>query len=150
MPSSTSRSLKEPALLRKVPRVSIAAAVFYQWIKEDSPNVYDSPPDTFAHYQPFDIAEPFSDQFTVSSLTANYDLDWMRITSASSYLIRQSVTHQDSSEQTQNVLALPAFSIVDGGFGAVPPQYFGALARSGASAKIRGITACGSASPFAS
>jgi iron complex outermembrane recepter protein len=113
-------SVRASLLVQPTDSLSITAAVFYQWIKQDNPNVYDSPPDTFAHYQPFDIAEPFSDQFTVSSLTANYDLDWMRITSASSYLIRQSTTHQDSSEQTQNVLGLPAYSIAGGGFGAVP------------------------------
>ena len=37
--------------------LSITAAVFYQRIKQDNPNVYDSPPDTFAHYQPFVVKQ---------------------------------------------------------------------------------------------
>ncbi|HEY4444512.1 MAG TPA: TonB-dependent receptor, partial [Steroidobacteraceae bacterium] len=113
-------SFRASLLIHPTQSLSITAGIFYQRIKEGSPNVYDSPPDTFAHYQPFDIAETYSDQFTVFSLTANYDLDWMRITSASSYMTRGSTTYQDSSEQTQNAFGLPSFSIAGGGFGAMP------------------------------
>jgi outer membrane receptor protein involved in Fe transport len=106
-------------LLRPMDELSITAAVFYQRIKQGGPNAYDSPPDALAHYQPSDLAEPYSDQFTVSSLTINYDLSWMKITSATSYLSRETHLTQDNSEQTQNFLNLGAFPITSGGFGAV-------------------------------
>jgi iron complex outermembrane recepter protein len=113
-------SVRASLLVQPIAALSITAAVFYQRIGQGGPNNYDGVPGTSAHYQPFDIAEPFSDGFTVSSLTANYDLDWMRITSASSYLSRRSSMVQDASEAVQNALDLPAFSIAGGGFGASP------------------------------
>ena len=73
-----------------------------------------------AHYQPFDIAEPFSDRFTVYSLTANYALDEMQLTSATSYFTRLSSTTQDNSEATQDDLDAPGYSVASGGYGATP------------------------------
>lgn len=106
-------------LFRPFDELSVTAAVFYQRITQGGPNAYDSPPDTLAHYQPFDMAEPFSDQFTVSSLTVNYDLPAIKITSATSYLSRDTRLSQDNSEQTQNFLNLGAYPISSGGFGPV-------------------------------
>jgi iron complex outermembrane receptor protein len=107
-------------LMNPIENLSLTAAIFYQRISQDGPSVYDSDPGRSAHYQPFDIPEPYSDRFTIYSLTADYALDGIRATSATSYLSRLSSTIQDNSEATQNDLNLPAYSIADGGFGATP------------------------------
>ena len=114
--------VRASVLLQPIEPLTITAGVFYQQIKQDGPSVYDSNPGKLAHYQPFDIPEPFSDQFTLYSLTANYDLSWMRITSATSYLSRIYTMAIDSSEAMQNSLALPGFTIADGGYGPSPSQ----------------------------
>jgi outer membrane receptor protein involved in Fe transport len=107
-------------LINPIENLSVTAAIFYQRISQDGPSVYDSNPGASAHYQPFDIAEPYSDRFTIYSLTADLALNDIRVTSATSYLSRLSSTSQDNSEATQNDLNLPAYSISGGGFGATP------------------------------
>jgi outer membrane receptor protein involved in Fe transport len=112
--------MRASLLMRPVDDLSLTAGVFYQRISQDGPSVYDSDPETSAHYQPFDIAEPFSDRFTVYSLTANYALDEMQLTSATSYFTRLSSTTQDNSEATQDDLDAPGYSVASGGYGATP------------------------------
>ncbi len=115
----TLTSGRASVLFQPVQELSITAAVFYQRIEQGGPNAYDLPPDTPAHYQPFDLREPYSDRFTVSSLGVEYAFAGMQLTSATSYLSRLTNLTQDNSEQTQNFLNLGAFTLAAGGFGPV-------------------------------
>jgi outer membrane receptor for ferrienterochelin and colicin len=49
--------------------LTLTPTVFYQRITQDGPSAYDSVPGTLAHYQPFDVAEPYADRFTLGALT---------------------------------------------------------------------------------
>jgi iron complex outermembrane receptor protein len=106
-------------LIKPTEALTIKGSVFYQRITQGGMNAYDSVPGTLAHYQPFDIAEPFSDQFTVSSVVVNYDFDRFMITSVSGYQTRKSSQIQDASEAIQDAYGLPAFDVAAGGIGPV-------------------------------
>ena len=106
-------------LIEPTQGLTIKPSVFYQRITQGGMNAYDSDPGTLAHYQPFDIAEPFSDQFTVSSLAVNYEFERFTITSASGYQTRKSMQIQDGSEAVQDSFGLPAFAVAEGGIGPV-------------------------------
>jgi iron complex outermembrane recepter protein len=105
-------------LVKPIDGLDVTVTGLYQRISQGGPNWIDVPPGNPVHYQPFDVAEPYSDRFEVFSLTANYEFDHLRLTSSTGYLDRNSTTMQDETEQIQNVLLLPAFSIADGGPGA--------------------------------
>jgi outer membrane receptor protein involved in Fe transport len=81
-------------------RLTITPSVFWQLINQDGPSDYDNVPGTLAHYQPFDIAEPYSDTVTIDALNVNYRFDGFDLTSATSYWHRQSTMIQDNSENT--------------------------------------------------
>jgi iron complex outermembrane recepter protein len=81
-------------------RLTITPSVFWQLIEQDGPSDYDSVPGTLAHYQPFDIAEPYTDSITINALNVNYHFDYFDVTSATSYWHRQSSMIQDNSENT--------------------------------------------------
>ena len=108
------------ALLRIQPfdRLDITATGFYQKITMEGQSTYDDPPGTLAHYQPFDIAEPFSDRFSLFSIVGTYRFDGAELTSASSYWTRTQAQTQDDSEVLQDAFGLNAFATADGGLGA--------------------------------
>ena len=62
--------------------------IFYQKSKQDGKNAYDSVPGSLDQRRPFDIPEPYNDQFTIYSLTAKYDLPAFSILSATGYANR--------------------------------------------------------------
>ena len=88
--------------------LTITPVIFYQRTQANGPSDYDSDPGTQAHYQPFDVAEPFSDAIKIGAITANYHFPAFDLTSATSYWSRTSRMVQDNSEN------LPS---VGGGFG---------------------------------
>jgi len=61
-----------------------------------------------AHYQPFNLKEPYSDSFAMISNNITYDAGFADVTSATSFWSRTSLQGQDASEQVQN-LVLSAF-----------------------------------------
>src|SRR6202167_1336066 len=81
---------------------TLTPTVFYQRITQDGPSAYDSVPGTMAHYQPFDIAEPYSDKFTLGALTANYHASGFDVTSVTARWTRTSTQTQDTSESFEN------------------------------------------------
>jgi iron complex outermembrane receptor protein len=106
-------------LFKPTDRLSITAGIFYQRITVGGPSTFDSDPGTLAHYEPFDIAEPFSDQVQVDSLTISLALDPFTITSATGYWDRRSRQTQDISEEVQQIFQLPSFATAGGlGLGA--------------------------------
>jgi iron complex outermembrane receptor protein len=108
-------------LIKPTDSLTITPSVFYQSIHQDGINAYDSNPGTFTHYQPFNIPEPFSDIFTVDSLTVNYDADLFSVTSATGYWKRQSKQVEDSTESIQNAFLFPSYYTA-GGLG-IGPAY---------------------------
>jgi outer membrane receptor protein involved in Fe transport len=104
-------------LIKPIEALTITPSVFYQNIDQGGMNAFDSDPGTFAHYEPFDVAEPYSDRFTVYSLPVSYGFPMFTITSASSYWTRTSIQTQDASEAIQDTLGLPAYDTASGGVG---------------------------------
>jgi len=95
------RSGRVSLLAKPADALTINATFMYQKITAGGYNEYDNPPGpepTLAHYQAFDTPEPFSDAFSLASLTVNYDLDWATLTSNTSYWTRRESQSQDISE----------------------------------------------------
>src|SRR5438045_3688937 len=64
-------------------RFSATLGYMHQEITQDGSNTIDGPPFNQAHYQPFDVAEPFSDRFNLVTLTLKYNFDSFQLLSAS-------------------------------------------------------------------
>ena len=88
--------------------LTITPTFFYQRTHQNGPSTYDSDPGTMAHYQPFDIAEAYTDEIKIGAATIAYRFPTFDVTSATSYWSRKSTMVQDNSEN------LPS---VGGGFG---------------------------------
>ena len=85
-------------------KLTITPSFFTQTITQGGPNTIDVPPGTEAHYQPYDVAEPFSDTFNMGSLSVNYDLGFADVTSATAYWDRDQFQTQDISEAMQDYI----------------------------------------------
>src|SRR3984957_406940 len=77
-------------LWKPTDELTITPSIFYQKITQDGPSAFDSNPGTEAHYQPFDVAEPYSDKIVVYSLTANYKFQAFDLTSITAQWTRTS------------------------------------------------------------
>jgi outer membrane receptor protein involved in Fe transport len=98
------RSVRATLAVQPTSRLTITPSILYQKITQSGPNTIDVPPGNEVHYQPFDVAEPFKDSFTLGSLTATYNADAFEVTSASSYWRRQQGQTQDISEAMQDYI----------------------------------------------
>ena len=87
--------------------LSIDTLAMYQKIRMGGYSDYDEPPGsgTEAHYQPYPVNEPFSDTFSLASVAINYDLDFARLTSATSYWRRSEKQTQDATEAIESYFA---------------------------------------------
>jgi iron complex outermembrane recepter protein len=92
-------------LWKPTDELTITPSIFYQKITQDGPSAFDSNPGTQAHYQPFDISEPYSDKIAVYSLTANYKFQSFDLTSITSQWTRTSIQSQDGSENFNNPIS---------------------------------------------
>ena len=106
-------------LIKPTEALTITPAIFYQHTSQGGMNAYDDPPGLphLAHYEPFDIAEPYSDEFTVYSLTGNYAFPGVTLTSITSYWLRNTRQIQDDTEQLSETLGLTTYSAAAGGLG---------------------------------
>lgn len=104
-------------LLKPTDQLSIEPTVVFQRIAQGGYNLVDVPPATNAHYQPYDIAEPFSDEFTLVNGTIRYDFDAFQIVSATGWWKRTERQIQDESEDIQNAFNVPAIDPAAGGLG---------------------------------
>jgi outer membrane receptor protein involved in Fe transport len=91
------------------PNLTITPSFFYETSKQDGVSAYDSVSATnqsegggLAHYQPFDIAEPLTDDFKAYSLDINYQTSWADLTSSTSYWSRVSTQTEEASEAFNN------------------------------------------------
>jgi iron complex outermembrane receptor protein len=89
-------------LWKPTSQLTITPSIFYQRTTQNGPSAFDSNPATLAHYQPFDIDEPYSDRIVVYNLTANYSFDDFDLTSITSQWNRNSIQGQDGSENFNN------------------------------------------------
>ena len=108
-------------LLQLTDRLTIVPAVLYQKIEQGGPNTVDNPPGTQdAHYQPFNVAEPFEDRFTLYTGSITYDFDGVQLSSVTARWYRTESQDQDISESLQVLFGLPGFTLADGGVGGGP------------------------------
>jgi iron complex outermembrane receptor protein len=99
--SETLRGGRATLLVQPTQNFSVTLGVLRQTLKQDGPNTIDSPPANEVHYQPFDVAEPFSDVFNLYSMTVKYDAAAFQMVSATAYWDRQQNQTQDISEAMQ-------------------------------------------------
>jgi len=97
-------------LLQLGDRLTIQPGIMHQKISTGGPFTIDDPPgNLYAHYQPFDIAEPLEDNFTLYTLTIKYHFDFADLTSATAKWNRHDEQTQDISETIQSLLGIPSF-----------------------------------------
>jgi iron complex outermembrane recepter protein len=121
----TLRGGRASLLVKPMDALSIDAGILYQSIHQGAPNTIDVPPGNEVHYQPFDVSEPFEDNFNLDTLTVKYDFDSFQVVSATSNWTRHQLQTQDISEAMQDYIGgffgppqnFP-FSIAAGGLGA--------------------------------
>src|ERR1700730_7135920 len=92
-------------LWKPTDELTITPSIFYQRVTQEGPSAFDSNPGTQAHYQPFNVAEPYSDKIAIYSLTANYKFDAFDLTSITAQWNRTSVQSQDGSENFNNPIS---------------------------------------------
>jgi outer membrane receptor protein involved in Fe transport len=85
-------------------RFSVTLGAMHQNLKQGAPNTIDSPPLNEAHYQPFDVSEPFKDTFDLYTMTVKMNFDPFQVTSATAYWDRQQNQTQDISEAMQDYI----------------------------------------------
>ena len=102
-------TVRATLLWRPTPNLSITPSFFYETSKQDGPSAYDSvsatnaaPGGGLAHYQPFDIAEPLTDETRIYSLNVKYDFPWAELSSSTSYWSRVSTQTEEDSEAFNN------------------------------------------------
>jgi iron complex outermembrane recepter protein len=86
--------------------LSLTPTLFYQRIDQGGPNYVDQPPGISleTHYQPFDVPEPYSDNFALYSLPIVYKFASVELTSVTAYYRRNTSMTQDTSEVAQDFL----------------------------------------------
>jgi iron complex outermembrane recepter protein len=116
-------STRASVLWTPLANLTITPSFFYETSKQNGVSAYDSVPDIKdAHYQPFDIAEPLTDEITIASLNVNYSFDTFDITSSTSDWWRHSTQTQDASEEFNNPDTAATFASNNG----LPPiGYYG-------------------------
>jgi iron complex outermembrane recepter protein len=97
-------------LLKLGDNLTIQSGLMHQKISTGGPFTIDDPPgNVYAHYQPFDIAEPLEDNFSLYTLTIKYHFDFADLTSATAKWNRHDEQTQDISETIQSLLGIPSF-----------------------------------------
>jgi outer membrane receptor protein involved in Fe transport len=106
------------AVLKPFDGLTITPSYLYQKMRAGGLPYIDSDPGTDAHYQPFDIAENYRDEFHLSALSIKYRSDVFEISSATAYWTRHEPLIQDASESWSTALELPSYGPGNGGIGA--------------------------------
>jgi len=106
------------AVFKPIDGLTITPSYFYQKMRAGGLPYIDSVPGTDAHYQPFDIAENYRDEFHLSALSIKYRTNVFEISSASAYWTRHEPLIQDASESWSTAIQLPSYGPGNGGIGA--------------------------------
>ena len=119
------------ATLRWTPtdNLTVTPSFFYESSYQLNPSAYDSvsatneaPGAGLAHYQPFNIAQPLTDELAAYSVTTDYNLAWADLTSSTVYWSRRSTQTEEASEAFNN----PATGVTLASNQGLPnPGYFG-------------------------
>jgi iron complex outermembrane recepter protein len=117
----TLRGGRATLLVKPTDALTIAAGILYQSIHQGGPNTIDVPPGNEVHYQPFDVAEPFEDNFNLYTLTVKYDFDTFQVVSATSNWTRHQLQTQDISEAMQDYIG--GFKIPALGLSGIPADF---------------------------
>ena len=114
------QSVRASLLWKPTDTLSVAPTYFYQRIDQGGLSDIDNNPGVAANFQPFDQAEPFSDNFKLASLKIQYRLPYFDISSTTADWTRDEHLRQDGAEEIADALGLPYY-ISQGGFGATTP-----------------------------
>jgi outer membrane receptor protein involved in Fe transport len=127
--AATLESVRGSFLWKPTEQFTVEAMAMYQLSKQDGPSATDSSginpvvsgPE--AHYQPYDVPEPYYDRFTLGSVTLTYDFGGFTATSATGFWNRNSFISQDASEEneTANGLGTNGYDVSQGGLGPNSP-----------------------------
>jgi iron complex outermembrane recepter protein len=97
------QTLRAALLLKPMDQLSITPSVFYQHVKQDGPSAFDTDPGTLAHYEAYDIAEPYREHFLLGSLNIQYHADGVDFISNTADFDRQQTLTQDETEALEVV-----------------------------------------------
>jgi iron complex outermembrane recepter protein len=92
-------------------RLTIAPRFMYEHVERGGRTQADFTADNRTNLRQFDIAEPSESEWSLATLTANYDIGFGNLTSASSWFDRTYSDTEDFSEWTTAVLMLQGASI---------------------------------------
>ena len=101
--------------------LTITPTLFYQKLNQGAPNYVDQPPGISyeAHYQPFNIAEPYKDNFALYVLPIRYRFHSIRVSSITGFYQRNTNLTNDTSEIGQDfleaILGVPNVSYSEAG-----------------------------------
>ncbi|MFZ0497716.1 MAG: TonB-dependent receptor [Steroidobacteraceae bacterium] len=98
------QGMRATLLVKATDTLTIKPSVFYQKITQGGLSYADNPPGTSyeAHYEPYNVPEPYSDEFTLYSLLIKNQFNGFDLTSATSEYIRHTSMNEDSTEATQD------------------------------------------------
>ena len=106
--SAEETTVRAEVLVQPVDNLSITPSIFYQHVEQGGPSAFDTDPGTLAHYQPYDLAEPYDERFMLENLNVQYHLSAADLTSNSAYFSRHQVITQDASENIASAFGLPS------------------------------------------
>jgi len=89
-------------------RLTVTPSVWVQSLEMGGAPNYDIPTgDSSAplvQARPFDLSEAYTDRFTLSNLSLNYDLGWGSLLSNTSYMVRKENTPDDETEALETTI----------------------------------------------
>ncbi len=89
-------------------KLTVTPSVWVQTLEMGGAPNYDIPTgDSSAplvQARPFDLSEAYTDRFTLSNLTVNYDLGWGSLLSNTSYMVRKENTPDDETEALETTI----------------------------------------------
>ena len=98
-------------LVKPTDNITSTTTGLIQYTRQGGANTFDVPPGEkyMAHFQPFDIAEPYRDKFWLIGNSTAIDMNFATLTFVTSYWKRNQALTQDTTEAYQNYFNLPAF-----------------------------------------
>lgn len=115
--------LRVSAVVKPTAGLTITPFVLYQESKYGGASSYDIVPGDQAHYQPYDVSEPFKFSVTLASVKVNYELENTTVTSVTSVSKQRLAQVQDTSEvgfqAVADVLGISSWKPALGGLGPI-------------------------------
>lgn len=86
--------------------LTITPSILYQHLTQDGPNAFDTRPGTLAHYDAYDIPEPYNERFLLGTLNIEYHLGAVDFTSNTARFSRKQTLVQDTTEGLEYAFGL--------------------------------------------